>query len=132
MLTNKHRSFHNSCVIETGLSDFHKMAVSILKSYFEKAEHEVIFYRDYKKFSNDRFRSTISNPDGSFRGHHDLDFLLDICTSALDEIAPIKQKYVRANNAPFINRTILKEIMKRTRMRNKFLRERTEASRKLV
>ena len=28
MLTNSNRSFQNSCTIETGLSDFHKMIVS--------------------------------------------------------------------------------------------------------
>ena len=43
MLTNKNRSFQNSCAIETGLSDFHKMAVSVLKCYFAKVELKVTF-----------------------------------------------------------------------------------------
>ena len=30
MLTNKQRSFQNSCVIDTGLSNFHKMTVTVL------------------------------------------------------------------------------------------------------
>ena len=30
ILTNKPRSFQQSCVIETGLSDFHKMTVTIM------------------------------------------------------------------------------------------------------
>ena len=34
ILTNGHRSFQNSNVFETGLSDFHKMIVSVLKSHF--------------------------------------------------------------------------------------------------
>ena len=38
MLTNKNCSFQNSCAIETGLFDFHKMAVSVLKCYFAKVE----------------------------------------------------------------------------------------------
>ena len=38
MLTNLYRSFHNSCAIETRLSDFHKMIVTVLKSYFHKKE----------------------------------------------------------------------------------------------
>ena len=38
MLTNSHRSFHKSCAIETGLSDFHKMIVTVTKSYFQKKE----------------------------------------------------------------------------------------------
>ena len=32
MLTNKARRFQRSCVIETGLSDFHKMTITALKS----------------------------------------------------------------------------------------------------
>ena len=59
-----------------------------------------------------------------------LDSFLDICKYALNETAPLKQKYIRANNSPFMNKTISREIMKGTRMRKKFLRERTEANRK--
>ena len=33
LLTNSVRSFQNSCALETGLSDFHKMTVTVLKSY---------------------------------------------------------------------------------------------------
>ena len=36
MLTDSVRSFQNSCTIETGLTDFHKMTVIVLKSYLEK------------------------------------------------------------------------------------------------
>ena len=34
MLTNSYRSFLNSCAIETRLSDFRKIIVTILKTYF--------------------------------------------------------------------------------------------------
>ena len=36
MLTNRKRSFQNSMTIETGLSDHHKMTISILKTFFKK------------------------------------------------------------------------------------------------
>ena len=36
ILTNKYRSFQLSCVIETGLSDFHKMTVTVMKTFFKK------------------------------------------------------------------------------------------------
>ena len=130
MLTNKNRSFQGSCVIETGLSDFHKMTVSVLKCYFEKAEPKVIFYRDYKNFSNETFRSIVSNRNGNLQDHNVLDSFLDACNYALDETAPIKQKYVRANNSPFMNKAISREIMKRTRIRNRFLKNRNEANRR--
>ena len=53
MLTNKARCFKHSCVIETGLSDFHKMTITVLKMQLRKLEPEVVYYRNYKHFAND-------------------------------------------------------------------------------
>ena len=64
------------------------------------------------------------------QGHNVLGSFLDICKNAIDEIAPLKQKYIRTNNSPFMDKTISRVVMKRTRMRNKFLRGRTEANRR--
>ena len=36
--------------------------------------------------------------------------------------APLKDRYARAYRAPFINKTVTKEIMKRSRVRNNFLK----------
>ena len=38
--------------------------------------------------------------------------------------APRKQKYIRANNSNYITKALRKKIMHRSRLRNKFLRER--------
>ena len=46
----------------------------------------------------------------------------------LDKHAPRKQKYIRANNSNYIRKAVQKEIMHRSRFRNKFLRERTKES----
>ena len=59
ILTNKPQSFQHSCVIETGLSDFHKMTVTVTKKFFEKLQPRVVNYRDYKYFENDRFRTDL-------------------------------------------------------------------------
>ena len=54
ILTNSPYSFKNSCVIETGLSYFHKMTVTVMKTTYEKLK-SIITNRDYKKFCNDKF-----------------------------------------------------------------------------
>ena len=36
ILANRPKSFQKTVVRETGLSDFHKMTVTVLKSYFKK------------------------------------------------------------------------------------------------
>ena len=59
ILTNCSRSFQNSGVIETGLSDFHKLVVTVMKTTFKKSKPKIITYRSYKSFSNDRFREAL-------------------------------------------------------------------------
>ena len=59
ILTNKPRSFHSTYVIETGLSDFHRMTVSVLKMHFCKLTPKVISYRDFKKFENEGFMDSL-------------------------------------------------------------------------
>ena len=56
ILTNNPNSFQNSGVIETSLSDFHKMLFTVMKTTSEKLKPNIINYRDYRKFSNDKFR----------------------------------------------------------------------------
>ena len=56
ILTDCPGSFQNSSVIETDLSDFHKMVVTVMKIPYRKTEPRVINYRDYKIFSYEGFR----------------------------------------------------------------------------
>ena len=49
ILTNKPSYFQNNRVIETGLSDFHKLTITTLKYNFQKQEPKIITYRNYKK-----------------------------------------------------------------------------------
>ena len=43
---------------------------------------------------------------------------------------PLKKKYIRGNNSPFMKRILIKEIIKRSRLRNKFLKSKCEADKK--
>ena len=49
----------------------------------------------------------------------------------LEKHAPTKKKYVRANQGPFITKTLSKEIMKRSRLRNKFLNTKSDIDKKV-
>ena len=48
ILTNRLRSFQESMTLETGLSDFHKMICTVLKSGFKKKDPILVNYRSYK------------------------------------------------------------------------------------
>ena len=54
----------------------------------------------------------------------------NIFIEILNKHAPVKIKYLRANQGMLITKGLHKTIMKRSRLRNKFLRDRTEMSRK--
>ena len=54
---------------------------------------------------------------------------LQICIKGLDELAPQKKKYSRRNNMPFISKTIKKIFMKRSRLRNIYLKSRSDNKR---
>ena len=53
ILANCPGSFQNSCVVETSLSGFHKMIVTVMKTSYRNIEPRVINYRDYKSFPNE-------------------------------------------------------------------------------
>ena len=55
MQTNRPRSFHHTNLIETGLSDCHKLILSLLRTFFKPIPAKTIEYRNYSKFSPNAF-----------------------------------------------------------------------------
>ena len=54
ILTDVPRSFQSTCVVETGLPDFHLMTLTVMFKSFKKYELKIINYRSYKNFSNEK------------------------------------------------------------------------------
>ena len=124
VLTNRNRSFQNTIAVETGLSDHHKMVITVLKTTFKKAPPKLILYRNYKNFLQDHFRrelETLYNSSVVYNMSND-NFMVELM-KIVDKYAPIKQKYIRLNQGPFITKKIRKETMKRLRLRNIYLRD---------
>ena len=63
LLTNSCNSFQNSSVVETGLSDFHKMIVTVMKTFFQRLLPKVRHYRNYNK---NVFRASLFNELSKF------------------------------------------------------------------
>ena len=95
MLTNSYRSFQSSWAIETGLSDFQKMIVTILKTYFQKKEPKITQLQDDKKFSEEEYREFLINLVSDHDQCPSYEVFLRKCKIALDRIAPFKYKYLR-------------------------------------
>ena len=59
VLTNRIRSVQQTTTVETGLSDFHKMVVTVLKTTFPKQWPTVVTYRNYKNFTEIAFKNDL-------------------------------------------------------------------------
>ena len=58
ILINCPHSFQNFRVIETGLSDFHKMVLTVMKTTYRKPVPRIEHYRDFKYFCHDHFKES--------------------------------------------------------------------------
>ena len=95
VLTNKYRSLQNTSIIETG---FHKLTVSILKMNYQK--QIILYHRNYKHF-DDSFRN-----DLLLAVHQQCIHFENIFLDTLNRHAPLKKRYIRANNAPFMTKSL--------------------------
>ena len=55
----------------------------------------------------------------------------DMSIKLLNKHTPIKKKYKRGNQMPFVAKDLSKAIMKRSKLRNNYLKNKTNASRML-
>ena len=133
IITNKPKSFQNSCTFETGLSDFHKMTLTVLKSSFAKQKPRVLIYRNCKFFNNTFFRDQVLNKlrNSNFQiSDKDLKHFKETCLSVVNKISPLKSRFIRATHAPFINKEIQRALMVRSKLRKKFLKSRSKSDKK--
>ena len=128
MLANHPRSFQDTSVIETGLSDCHKMTVTVLKVHFQKLPPKVITYRDYKNFNTEIFEKKLSELLVPHKSDNFVKLKLEEFKNSivklLNQHAPIKKKILRGNDAKFMTKELRQAIMKRTKLRKHFLKTR--------
>ena len=122
ILTNRPRSFQKTSVFETGLSDYHCLVATTMKSTVPRLKPKQIKYRSYKNFVPENFLKDVkqakfecneTNPDKSY------DQLTTDFRNIVDKHAPIKTKFLRGNNAPFMNRELKKAMYTRARFKTR-------------
>ena len=123
ILSNTPRSFQSTCVIETGLSDFHLMTLTVMKKSFRKFHPRLINYRSYKNFSNEAFRECLLEKLSKEIFENNDEGLQRFCDINLQVL---NQHASQSMFDVIMTKQLSKEIMKRLRLRNNFLRNRTE------
>ena len=120
-LTNCARSFHNTCVFETGLSDFHKLVVTLLPSKVESLSPKIISYRTYKQFNEGKFKDLfLSYLNELEMSDLSVDVFKITFLNPLNSFAPVKKKYLRANHSKFVNKELSKAMMLRTKAKRSY------------
>ena len=95
IITNRPKCFQNSVTLKTGLSDFHKITLTVMKVFYKKQNPNIITYCNYKHISNEAFMADVQNRISQVTSENDeLEF--DIFKTALNESiqrrTPIKQR----------------------------------------
>ena len=122
--------FKHTHAFETGLSDFHKIVTTCFKSTHVRLQPIRIQYRSYKNFNENDFLSdlrclpfeqaySLPNSELAYQKFKTL------CSEVVDKHAPLKHRILRGNQAPFMTRGLSKQIMIRSRLRNKFNQHKT-------
>ena len=105
------------------------MILTVMKKSFQKYKPRITKFRDYGHFQNNAFREDLLpellnfNIEISDEGFTEF---FETCNKHLNYHAPCKQKYVRDDHLPSMNKILSKEIMKRTCLRNQFLKDRNK------
>ena len=124
ILTNHPKRFHSSSVFETGLSEFHKLTLTVLKVFNTKREPKIIQYRDYNHFDNASFRADLLQ-ELSHQNVQPGEFqkFKYISSKVLNIHAPLKEKHARCNQSPFMNKQIRRAIITRTCLLDKYRKD---------
>ena len=125
ILTNEPRSFHKTQAFVTGISDFQKLVVTVLR-YYKKLHPKNILYRNVKKFEKTAFlqdlESRIIQSEFYNNCQEPYNKLTQILSEELDYHAPVKQKVVRRNPAPFMTKDLSKAIMMESKAKNQYVK----------
>ena len=95
--TNWPRCFQKTSAFETGISDYHGLVISVMKSHLPRLKPKFIKYCSYKKFDEKRFLSDVKlanfgvfdDPDQAY------DNLVYTFRKLVDKHAPLKTNTLR-------------------------------------
>ena len=129
ILTNKPSSFNITLVTETGLSDYYKTTTTFFKLHFSRLRPQVITYRNYKKFHEEKFLNDLKETNiimNEKDPNQNYQSFTKTFLTIVNKHAPLKKKIVRGNQAPFMTKKFQKAIYTRSRLKNKMNKNPTE------
>ena len=120
-ITNSIGIFEKTTAVASGLSDFHKMIVTVLKATFQKSKPKEILYKNCKNFDTSTFKNVLQLKLQSIKSYESFE---QVFLEVLNSHAPLKKKFLRANHVPYMTKSLRKAIMRRSELQSKCLKNR--------
>ena len=137
ILTNKPNKYQNATNFNCGLSDYHNLISVQLKGEIPKLNKDNVTYRSFKYFDHEKFLQELkseqldvitehSNVETAYH-NFETPFI-----KVVDKNIPLKKRRYITHPAPFMNKGLRQEIYKKRTLHNKFLKQKTNKSGKLI
>ena len=92
------------------------MNQTVLKIYFTKQKHDTVFYRNYKKFDNLKFKKALNRESMKHDVNNiDYEIVHGTVLSIANVFAPLKKKHLHAT---FVTKKFRKAVIKRAALKN--------------
>ena len=122
-ITNSYRSFQKTTTVTTGLSDFHKMTLTVMKTTFPKTTPRVISYRTpYQRMD---LENALKKNLASMTSKTYEEFETAVVKSH-NEVSFVKHRTVRANDKPHVTKEMRQAIMLRSQLQSRKFKYGTE------
>ena len=116
MLKNQEDLFSNSNTCEAGISDHHHLVSTMLNKKNSKGNTNTLFYRDYKKFEENKLAKDLTHELQNTKNPSFSQFEKAFVT-VLDNIVPLKKKQLRFNPDSSMTKALQTAIMAHSRLK---------------
>ena len=117
ILTNQEDLSSNSNTCEVGIPDHHHLVSVMLNKKISKGITKALFYRDYKKFEQNKFAKDLTH---QLQNTKNLSYnkFEKVFFAVSDNHVPLKKKQLRFNHSPFMTKALRKFVMTPSRLKN--------------
>ena len=119
ILTNQKNMYKLSNTFETGILYNRKLISTVAKSESFKGRPREKSYRSYRSFNIETFKKTLSEKLSRLESNSYSEFE-KVFLTVLNKQAPLKTKFLRHNNNPFMTKEFLKAILKKSQLKNRY------------
>ena len=125
--TTKNTHFQNTVPVSSGLSDLHKLVLTVLKTSFDKNIPCEILYRGYKNLKSECSSEDLQNilSTTQINSCKQSKYLF---VSVLNIHAPLKKELLRTNHSQYVTKALIKAIMRRSKLEKIYFEKQTNES----